>query len=183
MRSSLSWREHAAELDHAALFEGLERLGVLQRLNSWATHGHNAALAASTFRSVARCRGRWAHALGYEQVDDDPHVQCSLPPWTTQRTGEQRSNCAIGSGHSWAFVPAGACWTWAVGWAVLALSLAEDLGTGGEIVGVDASAAMIAGALEGQMVPSVASAAWQMPSLSNQRAVSTWSAQTMSASG
>ena len=86
------------------------------------------------------------HALGYEQVDDDPHVGVLIATmddtadWqaTQQLRDWERSQLSLRPGQRLLDVGCG------LGDA--ALSLAEDLGTGGEIVGVDASAAMIAGA-------------------------------------
>ncbi len=86
------------------------------------------------------------HALGYGQVDDDPNVGVLIATmddtagWraTQQLRGWERSQLSLRPGQRLLDVGCG------LGDA--ALSLGEDLGAGGEVVGVDASAAMIAGA-------------------------------------
>ena len=86
------------------------------------------------------------HALGYKQVDDDPNVGVLIATmddtadWqaTRQLHAWERSQLSLRSGQRLLDVGCG------LGDA--ALSLAEDLGTGGEVVGVDASAEMIAAA-------------------------------------
>lgn len=84
------------------------------------------------------------HGLGYERVDDDPHVAVLLATmdatagWeATQRLRRwERDQLGLQEGQRLLDVGCG------LGDA--ALALAEDLGEGGEVVGVDASAEMIA---------------------------------------
>jgi SAM-dependent methyltransferase len=86
------------------------------------------------------------HALGYVQVDGDPNVGVLMATmddtagWqaTQQLRAWERAQLRLRAGQRLLDVGCG------LGDA--ALGLAEDLGAGGEVVGVDASAAMIAGA-------------------------------------
>jgi SAM-dependent methyltransferase len=112
---------------------------------SWAAARQTAAVDAVL---VALCDvgADETHALGYERVDDDPNVGVLIATmddtagWqaTQQLRNWERSQLSLRSGQRLLDVGCG------LGDA--ALSLAEDLGAGGEVVGVDASAAMIAGA-------------------------------------
>ena len=84
------------------------------------------------------------HALGYERVDDDPHVAVLLATMdatagleaTRRLRAWERDQLRLGVGQRLLDVGCG------LGDA--ALALAEDLGNDGELVGVDASAEMIA---------------------------------------
>ena len=86
------------------------------------------------------------HGLGYERVDDDPNVEVLLGAmdatagWTATRQlrAWERHQLRLRPGQSLLDVGGG------LGDA--ALALAADLGTDGEVVGVDASAEMVLGA-------------------------------------
>ena len=86
------------------------------------------------------------HALGYKRVDDDPNVSVLLETmeatgrWeaTLQLRGWERKHLNLTPGQRLLDVGCG------LGDA--ALALADELGSDGEIVGIDASAEMIAGA-------------------------------------
>jgi SAM-dependent methyltransferase len=83
------------------------------------------------------------HGLGYQMVDDDPSVSVLLATMDTTAKWEatrqlrawERNQLGLGSGQRLLDVGCG------LGDA--ALALADDLGDNGEIVGVDASAAMV----------------------------------------
>jgi ubiquinone/menaquinone biosynthesis C-methylase UbiE len=87
-----------------------------------------------------------AHGLGYERVDDDPNVAVLLATMDTTAGWEatrrlrawERQQLSLHDGQRLLDVGCG------LGDA--ALALAADLGVEGEVVGVDASAEMIAGA-------------------------------------
>ncbi len=86
------------------------------------------------------------HGLGYERVDDDPNVAVLLATMDTTAGWEatrrlrawERQQLSLHDGQRLLDVGCG------LGEA--ALALAADLGVEGEVVGVDASAEMIAGA-------------------------------------
>jgi SAM-dependent methyltransferase len=91
---------------------------------------------------------RDTHGLGYERVDDDPNVQVLLTAmdttsqWsaTLELRAWERDHLQLVEGERLLDVGCG------LGEA--ALALAEDLGTMGEVVGVDASSAMLQQARE-----------------------------------
>src|SRR3954468_15321812 len=86
------------------------------------------------------------HGLGYEQVDDDPNVAVllanmdSTARWEATRRLRAWERHQLSLGHGQRLLDVGC----GLGDAVLAL--AGDLGRDGEVVGVDASAEMIAAA-------------------------------------
>lgn len=91
------------------------------------------------------------HGLGYEQVDDDPNVSVLLATMTATAGWEatrrlrawERAELELAGGQRLLDVGCG------LGEA--ALALAEDLGDGGEVLGIDASAAMVGAASSGAM--------------------------------
>jgi len=121
--------------------------------DAWLAEGGWSAATVSTRRAVDAVPVALldvgtdeTHALGYGQVDDDPNVGVLIATmddtadWhaTQQLRDWERSHLRLRPGQRLLDVGCG------LGDA--ALSLAEDLGAAGELVGVDASAAMIAGA-------------------------------------
>ena len=86
------------------------------------------------------------HALGYERVDDDPNVSVLLE--TMEATGRWEATLQL---RAWErkqlnLTPGQRLLDIGCGLGDAALALADDLGSDGEIVGIDASAEMIAGA-------------------------------------
>jgi SAM-dependent methyltransferase len=86
------------------------------------------------------------HALGYERVDDDPNVSILLG--TMEATGRWEATLRL---RAWErkqlrLAPGQRLLDVGCGLGDAALALANDLGTDGEIVGIDVSAKMIAGA-------------------------------------
>ena len=86
------------------------------------------------------------HALGYERVDDDPNVSVLLE--TMEATGRWEATLRL---RAWEreqlnLTPGQRLLDVGCGLGDAALALADDLGSDGEIVGIDASAEMIAGA-------------------------------------
>ena len=90
--------------------------------------------------------GDETHALGYERVDDDPNVSVLLE--TMEATGRWEATLQL---RAWEreqlnLTPGQRLLDVGCGLGDAALALADDLGSDGEIVGIDASAEMIAGA-------------------------------------
>ncbi len=86
------------------------------------------------------------HALGYQRVDDDPNVSVLLE--TMEATGRWEATLRL---RAWEreqlnLTPGQRLLDVGCGLGEAALALADDLGSDGEIVGIDASAEMIAGA-------------------------------------
>ncbi len=86
------------------------------------------------------------HALGYERVDDDPSVSVLLE--TMEATARWGASLQL---RAWEreqlnLTPGQRLLDVGCGLGDAALALADDLGINGEIVGIDASAEMIAGA-------------------------------------
>jgi SAM-dependent methyltransferase len=86
------------------------------------------------------------HALGYERVDDDPNVSVLLE--TMGATGRWEATLRL---RAWEreqlnLTPGQRLLDVGCGQGDAALALADDLGSDGEIVGIDVSAEMIAGA-------------------------------------
>jgi len=86
------------------------------------------------------------HALGYERVDDDPNVSVLLG--TMEATGRWEATLRL---RAWererlSLTPGQRLLDVGCGLGDAALALAGDLGSDGEIVGIDISAKMIAGA-------------------------------------
>ena len=86
------------------------------------------------------------HALGYERVDDDPNVSVLLE--TMEATGRWEATLRL---RAWEreqlnLTPGQRLLDVGCGLGAAALALADELGSDGEMVGIDASAEMIAGA-------------------------------------
>jgi ubiquinone/menaquinone biosynthesis C-methylase UbiE len=86
------------------------------------------------------------HALGYERVDDDPNVSVLLE--TMEATGRWEATLRL---RAWEreqlnLTPGQRLLDVGCGLGDAALALAVDLGSDGEIVGIDVSAEMVAGA-------------------------------------
>jgi SAM-dependent methyltransferase len=86
------------------------------------------------------------HALGYERVDDDPNISILLG--TMEATGRWEATLRL---RAWerkllSLAPGQRLLDVGCGLGDAALALADDLGTDGEIVGLDVSAKMIAAA-------------------------------------
>jgi SAM-dependent methyltransferase len=86
------------------------------------------------------------HALGYEGVDEDPNVSVLLE--TTEATGRWEATLRL---RAWErerlnLTPGQRLLDVGCGLGDAALALADDLGSDGEMVGIDVSAAMIAAA-------------------------------------
>jgi SAM-dependent methyltransferase len=86
------------------------------------------------------------HALGYEGVDEDPNVSVLLE--TTEATGRWEATLRL---RAWErerlnLTPGQRLLDVGCGLGDAGLALADDLGSDGEMVGIDVSAAMIAGA-------------------------------------
>ena len=86
------------------------------------------------------------HALGYQRVDDDPNVSVLLE--TMEATGRWEATLRL---RAWEreqlnLTPGQRLLDVGCGLGDTALALADELGSDGEIVGIDASAEMIAGA-------------------------------------
>lgn len=83
------------------------------------------------------------HGLGYEQVDDDPNVSVLLAAmdatarWEATRRLREWERGQLGLGGAQRLLDVGC------GRGEAALALADDLGDDGDVVGIDASAAML----------------------------------------
>ena len=86
------------------------------------------------------------HALGYEQVDDDPNVAVLLATMDTTARWEATRRLRAWERQQLGLKGAQRLLDVGCGLGDAALALAADLGVEGEVVGVDASAEMVAGA-------------------------------------
>jgi SAM-dependent methyltransferase len=86
------------------------------------------------------------HALGYERVDDDPNVSVLLETMEATGRWEAILRLRVWERKQLNLTPGQRLLDVGCGLGEAALTLADDLGSDGEIVGIDASAEMIAGA-------------------------------------
>jgi ubiquinone/menaquinone biosynthesis C-methylase UbiE len=117
-------------------------LRLAQSTARWGQYGPRFAAR----RSVYGMEADETHALGYERVDDDPNVSVLLE--TMEATGRWEATLRL---RAWErgqlnLTPGQRLLDVGCGLGDAALALADDLGSDGEIVGIDASAEMIAGA-------------------------------------
>ncbi len=86
------------------------------------------------------------HALGYERIDDDPNVEVLLATMDVTAGWEATRRLRAWERHQLSLEPGQRLLDVGCGLGSAALALAVDLGTDGEVVGVDASAEMVLGA-------------------------------------
>ncbi len=86
------------------------------------------------------------HGLGYQRVDDDPNVEVLLATMDVTAGWEATRRLRAWERHQLRLEPGQRLLDVGCGLGDGALALAADLGTDGEVVGVDASAEMIRGA-------------------------------------
>ncbi len=88
------------------------------------------------------------HRLGYERVDDDPNVPILIHTMDTTAQWDATRTLRMWERHHLDLADGERLLDVGCGLGEAALSLADDLGASGEVVGIDASAAMIAAARE-----------------------------------
>jgi ubiquinone/menaquinone biosynthesis C-methylase UbiE len=86
------------------------------------------------------------HALGYERVDDDPNVSVLLGTMDATGRWEATRRLRVWERQQLRLMPGQRLLDVGCGLGDAALALSEDLGSDGEVVGIDVSAEMIAAA-------------------------------------
>lgn len=97
-------------------------------------------------RSLYEVKADETHGLGYERVDDDPNVEVLLATMDATAEWEATRQLRAWERHQLRLDQGQRLLDVGCGLGDAALALATDLGADGEVVGVDVSAEMVAGA-------------------------------------